>query len=752
MANGDDRKVAIGKLDAEFNITTGHDHDGVNSKQVSAADLADFNNYMASRQTFLVSPGVGTSNDVSVQLTGKTPGGDSVTAGVITTAPYNKVEIRDASTLTYIEDAQGQRVYGRITEALSVYTLTYYTNESGVETAHSLTSTNIIVFYTEVFTMGTRPTINEDAGFLPSLDVTADVVDASLTQRGVVSTGTQSFAGLKTFDDGIIINDYLATPKLDQASGGTITALTYAPLIKITGASTTTIQGIASGADGKKIIIHNASSGTLTIANEDAGATASNRLTLPGGLNLLIQTDKSAEFFYDSTSSRWRQVSSIAAPGGSDTEVQFNDSGVFNGDADFTFDKTNLILTIDKLKYDPTYVPTFWGSAAPSLVGDSTQIPSADTLVVGTTDITSGAASATTANLTIITGDNDNTGTPSGNTGGVYLYSGYQQNNASTGESGYLIASTGDSYGSGNSGATSVSTGDTLTSDTGDLSVSSGNSFTSGDTGAVTLASGASTGGASGNISIKTGVASTTRGFVEVGGGLAIKSAAQTVTAGFTVNADESYIQINAAGILTSSATTAIQTGRSVGQVIVIHNISAFDLTIKNAGNTVIANGADYVLGTSKMITFIWIGSNWLQHSESLIATSGGGSGTSGYEWTVGSAAQVTSGDATHSTWASAIAAASSGDSIKILKGAWTENVSVNKQLNITGNGYGSNLTGSITFTSAAARSHLHNVRASDDITLDAGANLIKVDAVWLAATKTFIDNGTGNLLEAFVE
>lgn len=122
------------------------------------------------------------------------------------------------------------------------------------------------------------------------------------------------------------------------------------------------------------------------------------------------------------------------------------------------------------------------------------------------------------------------------------------------------------------------------------------------------------------------------------------------------------------------------------------------------------------------------------------------------WNFVLGSAAQVTSGAATHSTWASVIAAASATDTIKVLAGAWTENVTIDRQLNISGNGYGSNLTGTITFTSAATRSVLKGIRISDNITLAASANLIKVEDIWFAAGKTFIDNGTGNLVEGFQE
>ena len=59
---------------------------------------------------------------------------------------------------------------------------------------------------------------------------------------------------------------------------------------------------------------------------------------------------------------------------------------------------------------------------------------------------------------------------------------------------------------------------------------------------------------------------------------------------------------------------------------------------------------------------------------------------------------------ATHSTWASAIAAASATNTIKVLEGSWTENVTIAKQLCIEGSGYGSNLTGSITFDTSSDR------------------------------------------------
>lgn len=122
------------------------------------------------------------------------------------------------------------------------------------------------------------------------------------------------------------------------------------------------------------------------------------------------------------------------------------------------------------------------------------------------------------------------------------------------------------------------------------------------------------------------------------------------------------------------------------------------------------------------------------------------------FDFVIGSAAQVSSGVATHSTWAGAIAAASATNSIYVLAGSWTENVTINKQLNIVGNGYGVNLTGSITFATSSDRSYLSGVRTSLDLTINSGVTLVEVKSIWLASGKTFVDNGTGNLVEGFQE
>lgn len=168
-----------------------------------------------------------------------------------------------------------------------------------------------------------------------------------------------------------------------------------------------------------------------------------------------------------------------------------------------------------------------------------------------------------------------------------------------------------------------------------------------------------------------------------------------------------------------------------------------------NAGKPAFGNAGRIIFVTDLVEMQFDTGSAWA----SIPSTSGTAARVSAlYDAVIGDAGQVASGAATHSDWASAIAAVSAGDTIQVLEGTWVENVTVNKQLNIKGNGYGSYINGSLTFTSAADKSTFKNIRLSDNITLNSGADLIKVEDVWLASGKSFVDNGTGNLLEGFQE
>lgn len=68
-------------------------------------------------------------------------------AGVVVTAPKNYVQVRNNTTKGPLDDGAGNEVYGRVTEASSVYTLSLYTLIAGVETAYAPVSPTAIDFF-----------------------------------------------------------------------------------------------------------------------------------------------------------------------------------------------------------------------------------------------------------------------------------------------------------------------------------------------------------------------------------------------------------------------------------------------------------------------------------------------------------------------------------------------------------------------------------------------------------------------------
>jgi len=53
VSNGDDQKVSIGKLDGEFDVSTGHSHDGIGSSQIEATNLLNINQIQNSLLVFV---------------------------------------------------------------------------------------------------------------------------------------------------------------------------------------------------------------------------------------------------------------------------------------------------------------------------------------------------------------------------------------------------------------------------------------------------------------------------------------------------------------------------------------------------------------------------------------------------------------------------------------------------------------------------------------------------------------------------
>lgn len=69
------------------------------------------------------------------------------------------------------------------------------------------------------------------------------------------------------------------------------------------------ITGLTGGVNGKVLIILNVGAFNIVFTNEDAASTAANRITSSTGGSLTILPNGCVVFQYDSTSSRWRDIS-----------------------------------------------------------------------------------------------------------------------------------------------------------------------------------------------------------------------------------------------------------------------------------------------------------------------------------------------------------------------------------------------------------------------------------------------------------
>lgn len=195
--------------------------------------------------------------------------------------------------------------------------------------------------------------------------------------------------------------------------------------------------------------------------------------------------------------------------GGSTTQILFNDSSTFGGDADFTWDKTNNVLTLGSTTTAPSIKTT---------VGSGATAGAALTISTGV-----GGATSAGGALTLVAGAG---GSTSGAGGAISITSGA----GGTGIAGAVDIAPGVSAGGGFSAATTIRGGSTTQASTGggNATVQGGNGSSTGDGGQATLQGGAG-GGTSGN----GGVATVSGGSAQSsgnGGNVAVNGAPGTGT------------------------------------------------------------------------------------------------------------------------------------------------------------------------------------------------------------------------------
>ena len=137
-----------------------------------------------------------------------------------------------------------------------------------------------------------------------TLDATALLPrDGSRAMTGSLDLGTQTVIR----QGWTSINDTIAA----QQNNYTPTGWDTADRLRLTLTGAQTITGfVAPTAAGtlRKVIANIDTADALTIANESASSTASNRITCPGGVDMLVPFGGAAVIDYDATSSRWRVI------------------------------------------------------------------------------------------------------------------------------------------------------------------------------------------------------------------------------------------------------------------------------------------------------------------------------------------------------------------------------------------------------------------------------------------------------------
>lgn len=167
-----------------------------------AGVAALFNNQFRAYQPANQTVPAAASVDVSGAMGGQTPGGDSSTEGIVTTGADNLVDVRKPNGDSFL-NGTGDKVQARLTEAASVWTLSFfYLDETtGAETSYDMTphsggGAQFVWFVTRSYALHNLPS-SDPSRTIPSDQVAAEVPDATLSVAGkvkIASDGSTSAA------------------------------------------------------------------------------------------------------------------------------------------------------------------------------------------------------------------------------------------------------------------------------------------------------------------------------------------------------------------------------------------------------------------------------------------------------------------------------------------------------------------------------------------------------------------------------
>jgi hypothetical protein len=203
-----------------------------------------------------------------------------------------------------------------VTPALGVATATSINGNTLTTGSYTLTGTaaKTLTFSNSLTLAGTDATTLTFQGTdtyvgRTTTDTLTNKTLTSPTITGPTISGTADVQQAITWSGDISPTQLVANTN-DWAPTGFSTAST----VRLSTDASRNVTGLAGGADGRIIVIHNVGSFNAVLTNEDAGSTAANRFLFGGDLTLATNT--SITLRYDATSSRWRAVTSPGSGGG----------------------------------------------------------------------------------------------------------------------------------------------------------------------------------------------------------------------------------------------------------------------------------------------------------------------------------------------------------------------------------------------------------------------------------------------------
>lgn len=310
-----------------------------------------------------------------------------VTLGYLNSRPPDTVKVRGPNLEVFFASGIGQHdtVAVNDTVAVDVVKMFKVATASNSDSALTLDRTTGLPKMAKINGSGGGITIvgtfsgssqTNGAAISPASTITFGPADA--TNPGMVSTTGQTFLGLKTFNSGLEVvstklimrgssstqlefQDYSTTRPMDIYYGGGDLIFNaqqsdfgYRDIIRLSmdapqnalilnSAGNLGIGGITSPSARLHL-----PAGTATAGSAPLKLTTGTALTTPADGALEYH---SSHLFFTIGSTRYQldQQSGGGSPGGSTTQVQFNDGGTFGGDAGFIYNKTSDLATIGKL-------------------------------------------------------------------------------------------------------------------------------------------------------------------------------------------------------------------------------------------------------------------------------------------------------------------------------------------------------------------------------------------------------------------